>query len=212
MQNIQNIVFDLGGILLDLDHQRTYDKMSALLNVDFRPHNLDITMVNLLDEFEKGQVNAETFIWNLQRLANGKTPSGNLVVEAWNAMLIGWNPDKFLLLKELRQKYKIFLLSNTNELHLQWIKSSLRLRHHIENFEQQFFDKAFYSHLIEMRKPDEEIYNFVTQEAGLIPENTLFIDDTQMNIDAASCVGWQTFRHEPADDLRQVMTSVLALI
>lgn len=212
INKIENIVFDLGGVLLDLDHQRTYDKMNEVLNVDFYPHNHDGSIVQMLEDFEKGKVNTETFIWNLQRQANGKVPSGNQVVEAWNAMLIGWKPDKFDLLNTLREKYKLFLLSNTNAIHYQWIRSSLQNRHGIEDFEKQFFDMVFYSHLIEMRKPDENIYNFVIEQAGLTPENTLFIDDTQENIESASRAGWQTFHYDPNDDLSYVVSAVLNLI
>ena len=212
VQPIDNIIFDLGGVLLDIDYQRTYDKMSEVLNTSFDPKQLDTDVLSLLDRYEMGEISTEVFIWNLQRLAIGAVPSGNQVVEAWNAMLIGWNSEKFDMLLALRNHYNVFLLSNTNELHLQWIKSSLRNIHDIYDWDERFFDQTFYSHLIGMRKPDTSIYRYVTEATGILPENTLFIDDLHTNIEGAKTVGWQTYRHDPSDDLINVIHSTLHLL
>lgn len=212
IEKVENIIFDLGGVLLDIDFQRTYDKMSQILNTSFDPNRLQADALLLLDRYEMGEISTEVFIWNLQRLSIGTVPTGNQVVEAWNAMLIGWNPEKFNMLLTLRNQYNVFLLSNTNELHLQWIKSSLRNDYGLLDWDERFFDQTFYSHLIGMRKPDATIYRHVTEATGILPENTLFIDDLHTNIEGSKTVGWQTYRHDPKEDLINVIYSTLQLL
>ncbi|MBK9734295.1 MAG: hypothetical protein IPO92_04720 [Saprospiraceae bacterium] len=155
IKNIKNIVFDFGGVLLDIDYQRTYESLSTLLDISFDPNDLPNEVNKVLLEFETGQINAETFVWNLQRLAIQNIPQGVDVVNAWNAMLIGWNPNKFEFLRNLKKKYKVYLLSNTNELHLTWVYNDLKNKHKITDFDTRFFNKTYYSHKLGMKKPEK---------------------------------------------------------
>lgn len=126
-------------------------------------------------------------------------------------MLLGWQTYKFALLASLRKNFRVYLLSNTNELHLDWVYNDLLANHGITDFETRFFDKAYYSHQIHCRKPDADIYRYVTEEAGLIPHETLFIDDLAVNIAAAADEGWHTCHFDPADDLKHTLTNRLGL-
>ena len=168
-KKIQNIVFDFGGVLLDLDYTKTHDAMSKILGFEFIPATFAPETTKFLNEYEIGKINTETFIWNLQRLAKKEVPIGQDVIKAWNAMLLGWQPAKFDFLLSLRKKYKTYLLSNTNELHLTWVLNDLKKHHHISDFDTTYIEKTYYSHLIGMRKPDSQIFEFVTQDAGLDP-------------------------------------------
>ncbi|MBK8886343.1 MAG: HAD family phosphatase [Saprospiraceae bacterium] len=211
-KKIQNIVFDFGGVLLDLDYTKTHDAMSKLLGFEFMPATFAPETTKFLNEYEIGKINTETFIWNLQRLAKKEVPIGQDVIKAWNAMLLGWQPAKFDFLLSLRKKYKTYLLSNTNELHLTWVLIDLKKQHHISDFDTTYFEKTYYSHLIGMRKPDSQIFEFVTQDARLDPAETLFIDDLEVNTLAAKVPGWKVYQHDPKDDFIQVFTEKLKLM
>ncbi len=212
IQPVKNIVFDLGGVLLHIDHQRTYDKMSEVLNRSFSPEDMTPEMHKLLLDFETGTISTEVFIWNIQRMSLRGVPSGNQVAEAWNAMLLGWNEGVFQLLEALRARYKVYLLSNTNEIHLQWILITLKHQYEISDWDTRFFDQTFYSHRVGMRKPNKEIYDHVVENTGIIPENTLFIDDTPANLETPREAGWQTYLHHPDDDIVEVVRNVLKLL
>ena len=211
-KKIQNIVFDFGGVLLDLDYTQTHDAMRKILGFEFIPATFAAETTKFLNEYEIGKINTETFIWNLQRLAKKEVPIGQDVIKAWNAMLLGWQPAKFDFLLSLHKKYKTYLLSNTNELHLTWVLNDLKKHHNIVDFDATFFDKTYYSHLIGMRKPDSQIFEFVTQDAGLDPEETLFIDDLEVNTLAAKVPGWNVYQHDPKDDLIQIFAEKLKLM
>ncbi len=201
---IKNIVFDFGGVLLDIDYGRTHDELEKLLGTAFEPNTLSPNSLNVLLDFELGKIGTETFLWNLQQLAVNEMPQGIDLIKAWNAMLIGWDVSKFEFLLELKSKYNIYLLSNTNELHLNWVYQDLKNNHHIFDFDTRFFNKTYYSHLIGKRKPDTEIFEFVQNDSSLIPSETIFIDDLNGNIEAAKHLGWMTYHHNPQDNLIKV--------
>jgi epoxide hydrolase-like predicted phosphatase len=210
-ENIKNIVFDFGGVLLDIDYNLTYEAMKKILHADFNPEFLSEDVKKIFYEFETGKSSVETFLWNIQRMAKKEVPHGKEIIDAWNAMLIGWDGSKFDLLLALRKKYNVFLLSNTNELHLDWVYADLVKNHKITDFDDQFFDKTFYSHIMGYRKPDAEIYYYVTKLTNVVPGETLFIDDLPQNIEAAKQVGWHGYLHNPADNLSMVLKDKLHL-
>ncbi len=206
--HIENIIFDFGGVLLELYSDKTYRALSDLLQIDFSFDNLPAEVVLFLYKFEKGEMRFETFLWNLQRLSAHKTPQPRPIIDAWNAMLGGWQPSKLELLKTLKPHFNLYLLSNTNETHLDWVYKDLRVNHNINNFESRFFTKAYYSHLIGMRKPDIEIYNFVINDSGVDPTKTLFIDDNLDNIKIARKAGLNVIHHKCNDSLDFLLSLV----
>ncbi len=212
MKDIKNIVFDFGGVLLDLDYTLTHDAFSALLGFYFDPKDLNIETTQMLNHYEKGLIDSNEFVKNIKALAKNKEIKDHQIIDAWNAMLKGWNALKFDFLVTLRQKYRVFLLSNTNSLHLEWVYEDLKINHGITNFNSSFFEKTYYSHEIGMRKPDLEIYNWVNQDAKLNPSETIFIDDLESNIISASQFGWNTYLHNPKDDLINIFSTQLKLL
>ncbi len=186
---IKNILFDFGGVLLDLDPKKTFNALSNMIGGDktlgqelYFKHSL------LFDNYEKGNIIMENFLWHLQNMCK-EVPDISDIIEAWNAMLLGWNEDKFSLLKQLKSRFNLYLLSNTNEIHLNWVKRDLKRNHQIIDFEKVFFTKAYYSHELGMRKPEREIFEYVIRDASILPEETLFIDDNAANISAAREIG-----------------------
>lgn len=200
---IKNIIFDFGGVLLDLDFDRTYQEMSKLLGIPFYPDSFSESTQSFLHDFEKGNISKETFIWHIQQLSHQSlpVPQGKEIIDAWNAMLLGWKSDKLDYLQYLRRRYKIFLLSNTNIIHIEWVHQDLKKHHNIYYFEKVFFDKVYYSHEVNMRKPDAEIFHFLTNDAKIRPEESLYIDDLNENVLSAIQTGFQSYWHEPSDDL-----------
>lgn len=211
VQKIKNIVFDFGGVLLDIDYQKTYSALEKLLHFSFTDTNVDEAMIKTLEDFETGAMNVETFLWNLQNRAKKDIPQGQDLIKAWNSMLIGWQPQKLDFLQALHQKYRIFLLSNTNVLHLAWVYNDLKVHHGIVDFDLRFFEKTYFSHLIGLRKPNPEIYAFVTSDAKILKYETLFVDDVWDNIHAAEQFGWNTYHHDPKEDLIDVFKHRLQL-
>lgn len=210
---IKNIVFDFGGVLLQIDYSKTFDALQALTGSDWRNESATLaTTSEFMQRFEMGQISTETFINHIQR-KSVTIPDARQVIDAWNAMLIGWNPDTFEQLTALRKQYKLFLLSNINPLHLEWIHKDLKKVHGIVDFETTFFDSVFYSHKIGMRKPNFDIYQFVQHQAKLIPAETIFIDDLAVNIQAAeTAVGWHCMHHNPNKNVFDVLNTKLLTI
>ena len=189
---------------MDLDFQRTYDALSFWIKNDLIYPQLPEHIKKLVWEFETGKMNTETFIWNIQHLCSDPKPQGYDVVLAWNAMLLGWDDKKFEFLDQLRKKYKVFLLSNTNTLHLEWVGRDLKSKHGITDFETRFFDKTYYSYEIGLHKPDPAIYQYVLSDAGIKAEESVFIDDSMVNIQAAAALGIHVYHHRPEKDLIEV--------
>jgi putative hydrolase of the HAD superfamily len=199
--DFDTIVFDFGGVLIDLDIEKSYEELALL--VDINPLETEILVAKMYESFEAfetGKISSETFIWRIQNLTN-KEVDPVKIIHAWNAMLLGWNPSKLVFLNKIKKKYPIYLLSNTNEIHLKWVMNDLKTNHGIEDFENQFFIKAYYSHLIQLRKPDIAAYDYVIKDTGLNPTRTLFIDDNYNNILGAYDAGFQVLHHITNDSL-----------
>ncbi|QED36376.1 HAD family phosphatase [Antarcticibacterium arcticum] len=187
---IKNIIFDFGDIFVNLDKPATLREMEK--------HNISgfsgaILQKNLA--YEKGLITSEEFLkaygseYNLEK---------DVVVNSWNAILIDFPEHRFEFIKELSasNQYRLFLLSNTNEIHIDWIKKNVPF---FEDF-KNCFDAFYLSHEINFRKPDAAIYKFVLDAHNLKPEECLFIDDTKENTDAATSLGLQTWHLDPASE------------
>lgn len=209
MSEIKNIIFDFGGVLIDLDVSRTFIAMSEALEMEVNK-TLFLENKKLFDDYESGQISSETFLWRFQYMSK-KVPTGSSVIKAWNAMIVGWNPDKLKFLEGISKKYNTYLLSNTNELHLQWIYRDLKNTHNITDFDTQFFKKTYYSHHLRMRKPNADIFEYVLSDANLDKKETVFIDDMIDNIEAAKSLGIKTILHHTNAELSEeiILNSLL---
>ena len=191
-ENIKAIIFDFGGVLIDLNYHATIDAFQQLGIHNFDTLYTQAQQSNLFDDIETGKISSQRFINGLlDYLPHTVTP--NEVVTAWNAMLLDIDPEKAHLLTELRKKYPVYLLSNTNEIHInlayrRWEKT---MGHPIQNY----FNKIYLSHEVGMRKPHKEIFEHVCADSGLNPQHTLFIDDSIQHIEGAQKVGLKTIHH-----------------
>lgn len=189
MQGIQHIIFDLGGVLLNIDYQLTHKAFTDLGIADFNNHFSQLHANSLFEDLETGRVSEEEFLKKIKEHLPEKT-TNEAIITAWNAMLLDYPVARLQLLQQLRQHYNLFLLSNTNAIHLAAFNAILEKSRGISSL-ASFFDKTYYSHLVGLRKPGKEIYQLILDENNLRPEHTLFIDDTLPNVETAKELGIQ---------------------
>lgn len=200
---IKAIIFDLGGVILNIDYQKTIDEFKKLGLDNFETCFSQASQSKIFDDFETGQISPQQFINGLlPYLKEGTSP--NKVVQAWNAIVLDQPKEKIELLKTLKKTYPLFLLSNTNALHVPVVRR--RWAEVTPEPMEYFFDKIYFSHEIHLRKPNEEIFRFVCDEQKLNPEQVLFIDDSIQHIVGAQKFGLQTIHLTSPDDLYQIFS------
>ena len=178
---IKTLIFDFGDVFINLDKSGAMKNALQLFELDALPE--DLIAINTL--FEQGLITSEEFIEfytdNFPKLSKKD------IIDAWNFILRDFPETRLEFLKKLKaeSKFKLILLSNTNELHINWIKK------HVPFYEEfkACFNQFYLSHEIQLRKPNTNIYEFVLAENNLKAEECLFIDDTKDNTDAASQLG-----------------------
>ena len=208
---IRHIIFDLGGVLFNLDYSKSLVELEELIGINLHDHiNLKQEVINHIAAYNAGNVTTERFIWKFQHLSRGRVPQGQDIIKAWNAMMLGWNPEVFTMLQRLKKSYSLYLLSNINELHFQFYTRSLEPYGGLRWFES-LFDKVYYSHHLGLVKPDEKIYDLVLQNHDLDPRQTIFIDDTEENIIAAQEKGLYVVRHNVQASIIEIIDRYLRL-
>jgi glucose-1-phosphatase len=204
---IKTIVFDLGNVIIDLDIERTWSSFGHYLGDNmFEKVEKIYPNGNLFIDYEVGRISEKTFFDTLQATAEHPL-SIRTLMEAWNAMLLTINPERFTLLLRLKEKYNVFLLSNTNTTHVNFVDGYLQTVYgfSIQEFNTRYFHRVYYSHLIGLRKPNRNIYDFVIQDAKIRPSETLFIDDNSDNIDGVVEAGWNGYLHPVGEEIVEVM-------
>ena len=190
MQNIKNIIFDLGGVILDIDFKQTELAFAKLGVGNFNQYYTLQSVSPLFEKLELGLITPEVFYDEFRNVL--KTSLTNEEIrDAWNALLINFPPERIIRLEEIGKKYKIYLLSNTNKIHYDAF---------IKMFDEQigkgdfnkYFIKPYYSHEINLRKPSKECFEFVLKNENLNAEETLFIDDSETNTEGAKEAGLNT--------------------
>jgi len=192
---IKNIIFDLGGVLLNLDFKRTYEALQKLgINNPEEIIRLGKGSVILKDQ-ESGAITDEEFIQSLKKLAAASVENSD-IVDAWNRLLLDFPKGRIEWLTELKKKYRLFLFSNTNGIHLAHFRKIYSDAYDNAVFDD-LFEKAYYSHVAGISKPDLKAYELVIRENDLIPAETLFVDDSLPNVEAARQAGLQAFHVYP---------------
>lgn len=205
-KGIKNIIFDLGGVLLDLDVDLSIKAFQQLGLTDvIKPGGWGYHHEVFL-KMEQGLLTDNQFREGIRSLLP-KSVCDSDIDKAWCNMLIDFAPEKIHLLQQLSSKYKLFLFSNTNSIHITYFQD-LFLRKF--NFSlSSLFVKDYYSNEIKLRKPAIESFQFVLNDAGLNPQETLFIDDSDKNIEGAKIAGLNTIWLEPNMELEDLfLTSV----
>ncbi|MFD2530798.1 MULTISPECIES: HAD-IA family hydrolase [Polaribacter] len=190
---IKNIIFDFGDIFINLDKEGTYKAMAKLGVTE-----ISNEMVEIYHQYEKGFISSDEFI-DFYKQKFPAIDSKDLV-DAWNAVLLDFPERRLKFLKELSnsKKYNLFLLSNTNDLHISWIQENWGMDLYSEF--KNCFSKFYLSHEINFRKPDLDIYQFVLTENNLVAKETLFVDDLKVNTDAAKTLGINVWNLIPGEE------------
>ncbi|MCD8283213.1 MAG: HAD family phosphatase [Opitutae bacterium] len=191
-QNIKNIFFDFGGVIMDIDLTRTIDALRALGVSVLTVASTQAGSGTFFDAHERGEISSREFFQKLRALIpNGENIPEEKIRHAWNALLGVFLPERIELLQKLSKNYRIFLLSNTNPAHREYF---------CEVFRKQFgftldsvFDKAFFSDELHSVKPAREIYERALAAAGVAAAESLFIDDNPANVAGAQAVGMHAY-------------------
>jgi FMN phosphatase YigB (HAD superfamily) len=186
----KNILFDFGGVFLDIDYQKTRQAFIDLGITNFDDLYAQDHVNELFGQLERGEVEPATFYNELRRITN-TTVSNAAITQAWCAMLGTFELKKLDWLREIGQRYRVFLFSNTNLIHYEKFMAIYHQQTGRDDF-NAYFEHAFYSHQIGVRKPLASAYHKVLGMYHLAPEETVFIDDTYKNIVGAEEAGLHT--------------------
>ena len=182
MKRINALLFDLGGVIVDLDYNLTIEAFKAIGLEDAEHLYNQFNQSKIFDEFEIGSISREEFMGLLQEKIPQKV-SQSKIKEAWNAMILGFEKSKLEQIKRYSEKIPCYLLSNTNEIHLEYIQTLMQ-EVPFKNLEL-LFTKCYYSHIIGRRKPHRETFEWVLNDMGSSPEEVLFIEDSPQHIRGA---------------------------
>ncbi len=188
---IDTIIFDFGDIFINLDKDAT---PLALKKLGLKEWNSNLDALNL--DFEKGKISETEFMIGFQNYIPNATI--NQIRESWNAILLDFPLYRLEFLQMLSQKYRLFLLSNTDSIHIERFQHKAGIPFYRDFY--QCFEKVYFSFELGMRKPDSAIFEFVIKEHNLLPKNTLFVDDNLQNIESAEKLGLQVWHLQKGEE------------
>lgn len=210
-QEIDNIIFDLGGVLYRINYWETFSRMGTILGIEMGENNIPIHINEIIRSYNAGLIRTETFLWKLQKEAKGTIPLPQKLISAWNAMLIGWEEGIFEFLLKIKSDYHLYLYSNINDLHFNYLNKemdSLNMEIKLEDI----FEGMAFSHQINRVKPDVQAFKYVLNLYDVNPAKTLFIDDFQENVDGAIDAGMQAVCHDSVKSIKDNFFSYLELV
>ncbi|CAN5177127.1 HAD family phosphatase [soil metagenome] len=189
MQQIKNIIFDLGGIFINIDFAKTEQAFIDLGVIDFNTFYTQHHASEIFELLETGKITPTEFCTLLCK-ETGITLTQEQIIKAWNMLLLDFPVERIQWLQKIATKYKVFLFSNTNQIHYEAFTKMFRNQTGFNDFDN-FFIKAYYSHQLGLRKPYPTSFLHILNEQSLKPSETLFIDDTLSNIEGAKQAGLQ---------------------
>lgn len=200
-KNIKNIVFDLGGVLIDLDFKNGTNGLQKAGFTNAKEQLLAFERESIFQRFELGEMTENEFR-NAIRKNSIVTLTDTEIDNLWNQILLEIPRKKLELILDLRGKYRVYLLSNTNPIHWNYIRNNA---FNYRGFRvNDYFEKTFLSFEMHLAKPDKAIFEKMLQDANLLPEETLFIDDMEVNCKAAEELGIQAYHYHIGDDLNKI--------
>jgi putative hydrolase of the HAD superfamily len=197
-QTIDAIIFDLGGVILNIDYQLPVKAFKKLGIENFNELFSQTSQSNLFNDYEMGLISSDDFIKEIKKYVGNET-SDEAITAAWNSILLDLPENRLFTLEKAAENHRTFLLSNTNALHIESFNKYLLKEMQLPSLEP-FFETLYLSYEVGLRKPDLKIFEYVLQDAGLNPERTLFIDDSIQHIQAASEIGILT-KHLVNEDI-----------
>ena len=201
LNGVKNIIFDLGGVILNIDYGQTANAFKKIGVANFDEIYSQAKQVQVFDKLETGELTPDEFREYMKEIV----PSLQLsdIDKAWNAMLLDLPASRIDLLKKLKKKYRLFLLSNTNEIHIKCFRKIIESSFG-ENIFDAIFENQYYSSEIGMRKPNPECFQYVLEKNGMEPSETLFIDDSIQHVEGARKLKINAYHLIPGEDITRL--------
>lgn len=209
MNKIKSIIFDLGGVFIDIDYAATKKEFINLGIKNFDELYKQDFVSSLFEDLEVGKINENNF-YNQFRIISNSTLSNEQIKKAWNAMIGEFWYDRLEFAFSLKQQYNVFLLSNTNKIHFDYFETKFKQAYPKKSIED-FFHQIYYSHQIGLRKPNASCYLKILEEHQLLPNEVLFIDDTITNIEGAKNVDLQIVHLMQQMNLKNSVNQILSI-
>jgi putative hydrolase of the HAD superfamily len=201
--DIETIIFDFGGVIIDIDPQITINEFAKLSARKLDEDQTQELINNIIRKFEKGILTPEVFRKKLKEFLHIENATDQEVDDAWNALLFDIPGKRIKSIEKAKEHYQILLLSNSNEIHYDLYVRDLQLRFGYREFDE-LFHKAYFSFDLHMAKPDSEIFEFLIHQHSLNRAKTLFIDDTEENLLIAHKLGLSTYQMKKPEKVRNL--------
>lgn len=205
-QNIDAIILDLGGVILNIDYQRTIAAFTALGYEGFDTQYTQLQQSSLFDDLETGQISPEEFVNRVQEVL--PSASSDQIIEAWNALLLDFPEGRIETVRTIASRWPTFLLSNTNAIHYPAFNEILLEQTGLDDI-KVLFKQAYLSHEIQLRKPDPRSFEIILDDHELRPERVLFVDDSPQHIESARKLGMQAYQLTDGDQLEDLFSAFL---
>jgi putative hydrolase of the HAD superfamily len=200
---IKGLFFDFGCVLVNLDKQRCLNNFYTITGCDFSDVIGNYVQAGVFLQLEKGLISTDDFCDEVRKYSNYPI-TNQQIIDAWCSFLLDVPEEKKQLLRELRKQFSVFMLSNTNRIHIDRIMD--------ENFGpngSDYFDKCYLSCEIHLAKPDRAIFEYVLNDSGFKAEECLLLDDGEKNLEVAEALGFHTCLVKPYEDLKPVFANIL---
>lgn len=206
MEAINNIIFDLGGLFIDVYMHRFEETLQQHLGRSPEVELLQMQQKGVFDAYEVGEMSSSVFLEELVRAFRGDCSAAQ-VEAAWNAILGQVQLKQLQAVQVLRTRFQVVLLSNTNDLHVDALEQEFAMRCPGERL-STYFDQVYYSQRIGKRKPNRDAFEHVLQLQQFKPEETLFIDDTAGHLAGAQAAGIHTLLHPRNADMEPTIAQI----
>jgi putative hydrolase of the HAD superfamily len=206
-RKVSAILFDLGGVILNLDYNRTIAAFKNLGRESFESLYSQAQQNAIFDRLETGEI-SETYFRDYLISFLGNEVNHEMVDQAWNAMLLDLPQERIDFLRTLKKEYKIYLFSNTNAIHLRKFQEIIQHQYGDAKLLEAVFDKTYYSHIIQKRKPNAAAFEYILKDLGLKAEEVVFVDDSIQHVEGANSVGINAY-HLIDTDVISLLNEVL---
>jgi len=197
---VENIIFDLGGVILNIDIKTAIDNFIKMGISSNQKVTNPIYSNKLFIDYEVGAISSEEFKNEIRKIARANFDIDSFF-NIWNAIILDYPKENIMILEKIKAKYRTFLMSNTNEMHHVHYSNILHTEYGYKSLDE-LFEKAYFSHISKMRKPEMRFFELLINENKLNPEKTLFIDDFIENIEAAKLLGIKTLHLSDGKELK----------
>lgn len=199
LSGIEHLILDLGGVIVNIDVSRTAALFSRMGMEGMSPGHITSVAYSFLEKYETGMIPDTAFRDGIRKAAGNDIPDIE-IDRAWNSMITGIPQGMIRLLRNLGQKFRMSVLSNTNPLHMAYFNRMLRETEGVSGL-NELFDSVFLSHEMHLRKPDPAVFEHVLAATGIMPEKTLYIDDSIEHTESAVRLGIRTIHLGPGHTL-----------